>query len=196
MGGWMRTRVGLAVVLALCLGACGGSAHTAAPPATVPRATTTTAPADPYAIPAVIDANYLNRVFVALDHIDGDAARIIVSNWRLVPPATDRMAAIYFTSEFTAQTNLWLDLLDQPNRFKPQVGDRKTTTRRIITARQSCVFAEIERDYTAITVDAKPPSASYVAMKASAPSQLNPTPWKIDFVGTRSDGAQPGDPCA
>ncbi len=61
------------VVLAACSSGTkpGGTA-------TVPTAaptTTTTAAADPWAVPATITPAYLDRVLAELDHIDGNAKR-------------------------------------------------------------------------------------------------------------------------
>src|SRR5581483_2350776 len=94
MGGFARRAAAGLVSVGLLLSACGKSAtaHQAAStklpqPTVPPTAPTTTTPADPYAIPATIDAAYLNRVFLALEHIDGDATRLIVANKKLVPEA-------------------------------------------------------------------------------------------------------------
>ena len=59
------------VALALLLTACS-SGHRV-PTAQVRPAPPTTA--DPYAVPAVIDIAYVNRVLAALDQVDGDATR-------------------------------------------------------------------------------------------------------------------------
>lgn len=196
MGGFAQRTAAALAATALLLTACGKSSSPASAHATVPPAApTTTTPADPYAVPATIDAAYLNRVFAALDHVDGDAARIIVANKQLERDAADRLAAIYSRDEFTAQTNAWLDLLGRLNEVKSPPGDRKTTTKRIIVGQATCVFAEVERDYSALATSPKPPSTVFLSLTATASKALNPTPWVIDFVGTRSDGTQPTSPC-
>jgi len=89
-----------ALGVALLLGACSGSgagsdgaasalpsATSSRPAATAPAAapgpTTTTAPADPYAVPEVIDAAYVNRVLAALYAIDGDTTREVLATGRV-----------------------------------------------------------------------------------------------------------------
>src|SRR5581483_6015068 len=144
MGGFARRAAAGLVSVGLLLSACGKSTttHQAAsklPQPTVPAtAPTTSTPADPYAIPATIDTAYVDRVLKALDHVDGDAARIIVASRQVARDASDRLAAIYSGDELVAQTNAWLDLLDRLNDVKNPPGDRVTTTKRLIAAHPTC----------------------------------------------------------
>ena len=65
------------------LGACGGAKRTAGPAATVPQGTTTT---DPYAVPAVIDEPYVNRVLA------GAGSRTLATSRRTVLRRPNRLA--------------------------------------------------------------------------------------------------------
>src|SRR5436305_12121423 len=60
--------------------------------ATEPAPTTTT---NPYAVPTVIDAAYVNRVLAGLDAINGDVTRQVVSTRTIPRDAYDRMRALY-----------------------------------------------------------------------------------------------------
>jgi hypothetical protein len=77
-GGPRRGRwVVVLTALALLLGACGGGDDDEALPPPPSIAEPTTVPADPYAVPAVIDAAYVNRVLEGLDAAVGDVVRIV-----------------------------------------------------------------------------------------------------------------------
>ena len=83
--------VGVLLLVGLVvLGACGGGDDDAlGPTATLPQATTTT---DPYAVPAVIDEAYVNRVLAGLDQAVGEVTRLVVSlsRFRLRPSIVSR----------------------------------------------------------------------------------------------------------
>jgi hypothetical protein len=70
--GEVGSRRNLAATLVLVLAAaCSQSGDERGPTATVPSAPITTQPADPYAVPDVIDAAYVNRVLAGLDAVMG-----------------------------------------------------------------------------------------------------------------------------
>ena len=205
MGGFARRAAAVAIA-ALALTACGKSATqraaaTKLPQPTVPATAPTTVPTDPYAVPATIDAAYLNKVFAALDHVSGDATRLIVASKQLVPPAAARLAAIYDEQHFKFQTNNWVDLLTsgQLGRSKTNPGDRTTSVERILQAGPACVYVAARRDYSAITVASAAPRIEYVGLKpldqSRDPSHFNPTPWMIVGEGFNPDGTQPASPC-
>jgi hypothetical protein len=64
-----------------------------------PRTNTTVAPptttTNPYAVPAVIDAAYVNRVLASFDALLGDVLRIVLRTNTIPPEAYDRLKAIY-----------------------------------------------------------------------------------------------------
>ena len=81
-----------AAVVAVGVAGCGGDDSGAAdgPTASVP-----TVPPDPYAVPAVIDEAYVNRVLAALDQAVGDVVRMVVSTKSYPPDAIERLQALY-----------------------------------------------------------------------------------------------------
>src|SRR3954464_237000 len=82
-----------------------GSAGAGGTVATEPDRTTTT---NPYAVPAVIDVAYVNRVLAGLDAAVGDAMRLVVSTHTVPREAYDRLRAIYATD---GSLQLEIDLL-------------------------------------------------------------------------------------
>jgi hypothetical protein len=182
------------------LSACGGKDTPTPAGATVPKDTTPTTAADPYAIPGTIDAAYLNRVFAALDAVDGEATRTIVRTRNLPPEAAERLTAIYGDKEFRVQTNRWLDVIEGGLQgYKPEPGNLKTSVIRVISSNPRCVFLVARRDHSAIAVSPPPSHDTYFYLEPLDPirnkKHLNPTPWMIGGEGFNSDGSVPGDPC-
>lgn len=192
----------LGLIALAAAGGCGGNDTPPAPAgATVPRSAPTTAPADPYSVPATIDAAYLNRVFEALDAVDGDATRLIVRTKSLPPAAAERLIAIYSDDELKIQTGRWLDVIEAGmTGYRPDPGNLKTSVVRILSSTPRCVFVVVKRDHSAIAVNPQPVRETFVFLGPLDPvrnkKQLNPTPWMIEGEGFNSDGSMPGDPCA
>jgi|SRR5581483_7560148 len=207
MGGFARRAAAGLVSVGLLLSACGKSAtaHQAAStnlpqPTVPPTAPTTTTPANPYAIPATIDAAYVDRVLKALDHVDGDATRLIVGHRQLVPDAARRLSAIYGADEFTAQTNIWLDMLDKGLAdAQANPGDVRTTVNRVLTARSNCVFVHVLRDFSKVAKNGPTASSDYLVLspldRKRDPNAFNPTPWVISREGYNSNESEPTNPC-
>ena len=175
-----------------------GSSPSTAPP------TSTSAPPDIATIPAVIDEAYLDRVLAAIEEVDGRATRIIVERKRLVPEATDLMAAIYDDEEFSQQVDVWVKTIErdpQFSSFRPTPGDRLTKVARIIASSSSCVWISVTRDYSPITTRVTGPERDleYLALIPKQPraggAGLNPTAWLVAWDGLHTDGSEPEDKC-
>src|SRR5207253_2548071 len=144
---------------------------------------------------------YLNRVFLALEHIDGDATRLIVANKKLVPDASKHLIAIYDEEELARQSSAWLDLLAKGLKgIRPDPGDLQTTVSRVLSQRSTCVYVEVHRSYDNIRTTPKAVSTEYISMRPldriRDPAHLNPTSWMITAEGYNRDGSVPSDPCA
>ena len=106
-----------AAVVAVGVAGCGGdgSGATDGPTASVP-----TTPPDPYAVPAVIDEAYVNRVLAALDQANGDVDGLVVSCTNALPPeAIDRLKAIICRR---ASYNFRLDMLPSETCWRTSQG--------------------------------------------------------------------------
>ncbi|PZR77432.1 MAG: hypothetical protein DLM65_15705, partial [Candidatus Aeolococcus gillhamiae] len=93
---------------------------------TLPEITTTT---NPYAVPATIDAAYVNRVLEALDAALGDVYRLVIRTRDVSPEVIDRLNAIYLNRD---DVNLELQAIQRGMRegftgFKDPVGNPKST---------------------------------------------------------------------
>ncbi len=203
----MRVWLGAVVlVVALVATACWGGAGPTDPPGpTVPTeapAPSTTSVPDVSTVPAVIDEAYLNEVLRVLNRVDGDAMRLIVQEEDLVPPAVERLAAIYHQEEFNNQLRAWGNQLQEGlETFKSPPGDKINSVVRIVTDRRDCIYLETTEDYRPVSTVAEAPITMFVALQpkvTTADGQgFNGTPWMISFVGVSPEGSDPGlSPCA
>ncbi|HSH61493.1 MAG TPA: hypothetical protein VK988_17985 [Acidimicrobiales bacterium] len=196
---WAVIARSLVLVAALALAAgCNGKAG-GGPAATIPpSSTSTSAPSDPYAVPAVIDEAYVNRVLAALDQVEGDVVRSLVAN--RVPQVDDtaRLRAIYNDPQYQLEVD---GLLRQAQRgvmaFKTPPGNRKTTVSRVITARPDCILVETSTDYSDVVLAPAPAGANegvfLVTLRPTQPSadphSLNVTPYSV----SNSEVLRPGE---
>lgn len=192
------------VSVLMVAGACrsptpvAGSASTVA---TEPERTTTT---HPYAVPAVIDDAYVNRVLAGLDAVMGDVLRLTMTAKAIVPEAYDRLKAIYADSQGLMQDQI--DLLQSGIRrgfptVRVNPGNSATTVSQLISGSASCIFVKANRDYT--SVSAGPSTAAggglWIALRPADPSRdpsgYNPTRWALFYEGFRADQSEPGNKC-
>lgn len=166
--------------------------------ATDPPATTTT---NPYAVPAVIDAAYVNRVLAGLDATLGDVTRLIVKTRTIPREAYERMRAVFNDDD---RLQLEIDLFQRDLRngldgYRPSPGNSVTTVSQLLTTTDSCVFARVTRDYTAVGLDSLSASTLWVALKplniSRDPNGYNTTNWAFHYEGFTETRTQPPDPC-
>ena len=167
---------------------------------TVPTAPPTTA--DPYAVPPVIDAAYVNRVLAAFDAAVGDVVRMVVSAKAVTPEAMEKLKALYAGEALSLQVDGFQTEWAQGFRgYKPVIGNQKTSVTELITNNHRCVFARVARDYSEVGEFPDPGlSDQYVALKllepSSDPNHYNPTPWIMTYDGFTKSRSRPLDPCA
>jgi hypothetical protein len=200
----------MAIVASVCfllLGACADKpAAPKAPTATVPTAPATTATTNPYAVPAVIDAVYVNRVLAWFDQAEGDVFRSIMSSRTLTPEDVARLRALH-ASDGTFQVMLDAIQYDLRSGFSgtlPNPGNTRTVVIELLSTKSSCIYAEVDRDYSAV---ARAPNSSlrtqWVALRRLEPpaaqNPYNATGWGYQMNGG-AFGARPAapatDPCA
>ena len=191
----MRKLVTVAVlVLALGVGATvygsrgGGAAKPG--PATPP---TSAAGAD--------DVAMVDQVLAGLDGVMGDLQRILVHDRKITTDVTDRLRAIYTGPELLNQIDAFrADVDGGLLGYKATPGNRVTRVSRLITVSPICMFAEVKRDYSPISVGLAPKASTLYVVLVSKddkedPKHLNPTSWTMLYDGVQADGAQPEDIC-
>jgi hypothetical protein len=167
--------------------------------ATAPLGTTTT---NPYAVPALIDDAYINRVLAGLDSVMGDATRAVVRTKTFTSEAYDRLRAIYSDNSLL---QLVVDAVEEEigksfSGYKPNPGNRLTTVTRVLTAQPDCIFVRVQRDYSAMSPNPGSPDPQWVALRplerTRDPRGYNRTSWALIYDGFSRDRTQPENPCS
>lgn len=196
----MRWRTAVAVALlapVLSAGACRSAEKHAAPGPTVPTELPTTTTTDPYAVPSVIDAAYVNRVLAGLDQVVGDIFRLYLRDRRISQEISERITALYGSG---GGYDLKVESLEEQRAttLRAQPDNRVTVVIRLITATPSCVYAQVMRDYRPVGGSVGN-SVEWVGLKAAAvtkdPASYNPTRWVYVVDGFMPDRSAPPNPC-
>ena len=183
--------VGL-VVLAACSSGSKPGGSASVPAAAATAASTTTA--DPWAVPSTITPAYLDRVLAELNHIDGNAFRDARAHNAVTPT--------YLADERTIragphEVQLREDLVNKDisihwSGVAAVPGDREMTVISVLSAPRPCVFAEVNVDFSPITVG--PPQTYppwYIALIPMAANNMNATHWALADDGFELGGGPP-----
>ncbi len=152
-------------------------------PSTTTVAAPTTAP-DPFAVPATIDAAYVDRVLVELNKVYGDVARKVITTNRFERADLDPLGAIFNPPLLDVQAGLFRDLpnLDRA-LFKDPIGSREMMVLEVITALPDCIFVKVSFDVSQVVVAPPQNEEKYVTLsptpKDADPGHLNPTTWSM-----------------
>lgn len=194
-----RVLIVATLVASLSMGACGGEDGPLVPAATLPQGTTTT---NSYAVPAVIDEAYVNRVLAGLDQVVGDAVRLLVQTKTLDEGVFSRLKAVSSGDVLQLKLDgLQRDLLIGMSRYQPNPGNKVTLVQRLLSVSPSCLFAEVTKDFSAVNISGDSNlSTQWVGLVPSPAGtdfeNYNPTRWIYIYDGLTGDRSQPSDPCA
>lgn len=199
-GAWRAVVAGALIMAAAC-------SHDDGVTAVIPHATIGTAPertttTNPYAVPATIDAAYVNRVLAGLDAVVGDIARAVLKARTVTPQISDRLDAVYTDSEASFFVlALSKNQADGFPGFFPVPGNRKTSVVSLIRVAPECIFARVTRDMSAVGPNPNPGlTEQWVALvpldTSRDPARTNPTPWMLAYDGFPSDHSEPKNACA
>lgn len=152
---------------------------------------------DPYAVPATIDAPYVNRVLAALDAVRGDTFRLYLRDRQISFEISERVRSLYGSGE---GYDLEIRTLEDEKQSRPptEPGNRMSTVTRLITATPTCIYAQVVRDYRPVggTVS---DLVAWVGLRSAPalndPSKFNPTQWMYVSDGTLPDRSEPPNPC-
>jgi hypothetical protein len=176
--------------------------HAVTPHASVPTAPAQTTTTNPYAVPAVIDAAYVNRVLAALDAAVGDVVRMVVHANRLDPEVMDRLRALYDDEALRPQVEvLAQDSADGFQAYLDHPGNQRSAIIQMVSASSSCIFAHVSRDYRPVVKEPDPNlSDQWIALVPLDPSRdprhYNATGWHYAYDGFEEDRSVPKNPCA
>lgn len=188
----------------MAAGGCSSPTPVAGSGATVPTEPERTTTTRPYAVPAVIDAAYVDRVLAGIDAVMGDVVRMTMANKAIVPEAYDRLKAVYADSHGLMQDQI--DLLQSQTRrgfpgSRPQPGNTATTVTHLVAATPSCIFARAKRDFSAVSTS---PSSVldplWLSLRPADPARdpagYNQTRWAVTFEQVFFDRSEPKNQCA
>jgi len=202
-----------AVVVALAMGGCsgGGSGGEGAADAASPSSTTapttgraasspTTGPADPYAVPEVIDAAYVERVLAALYAVDGEALRSALDKGAVDAEVIGLLQAIYVEPQLRIEVEALIRALGDTSGFKRPPGDRVARVGRLRQVDRRCVIAEAVFDFESVVEQPSPAPGGETLIialvpRGSAEGTPNPTGWSISDAEYIRTGEEPEQPC-
>lgn len=179
------------VVLTVAAACSDGEAQVGVPSATVGTEAPTTTTTNPYAVPAVIDAAYVNRVLGGLDQIAGNITREVFRSRSISDQVVQQLRAIYSTDP---NVQLEIDLFQELARsgfasLRDPPGNQVTKVEELITAESRCIFARVSRDLSAVSKETTGPSPRryWVALVPLDPARdvngLNGTSWAYRYDG-------------
>ncbi|MEO7836075.1 MAG: hypothetical protein ABIS21_00360 [Acidimicrobiales bacterium] len=195
----------LAIITALALaGGCSSSTRDDTADPTVPTTTeetTTTAAPDPFAVPEVIDEAYVNKVLAALDQVDGEALRRVVTNGTVQIEVSSMVRAIYNDPQFEQELGgLFKVFAEGLEPFKNPPGNRRRTVTRFGTGSPECIFTEVHSDFSAVLKAPPPDPPGEVEIVTLRPTQTgadpenhNPTPWSVSNSEVIKTGEVPAE---
>ncbi|MGH9155267.1 MAG: hypothetical protein ACRD1K_05355 [Acidimicrobiales bacterium] len=201
------------VIIALLAGACSagedpGPSATAptvgASSSTSPAVVTTTSvpPADPFAIPDVIDAAYVSHVLEALYAVHGSVVRNVVATGKPELADIGKYTAIYAEPQRSLEARQLVSIANDLSSLRKPPGDRRVRIIRVRTATEQCIVAEVEFDFSAVALAPPPPPPGAVGVvalvrrrAADDPRNVNPTPWAIGDSEYVPAGEEPDRPC-
>jgi len=164
-------------------------------------APTTTFP-DPDVVPAVITPAYVDAVFAVLDHVYGNAVRLMVATTNLPVQATVDLRAVFADPEYATELKIFhLELEQGFAHVRRPPGDRRTTVVRVLSASETCIFVQTKTSFRAVITDPAPETGTeYYALEkkssANDPDRLNSTAWEIYYdVAYTAVEPPPKDPC-
>ncbi|MGH9155509.1 MAG: hypothetical protein ACRD1K_06695 [Acidimicrobiales bacterium] len=147
----------------------------------------TTATTDPFAVPAVIDAVYVNRVLAELYRIEGDVVRAVLGSRALDIQQTAGLRAVYNDPQYQTELESLPELATaDTSRFKAPPGNRQARVSLLVAAGPRCVVAATHSDFSDVVrvPPTQPPDEVDLitlrpTQEGADPARLNPTGWSI-----------------
>ena len=193
----MRIRfwtLGMAALLVVGAACSGGGDKNAKPPASPGP--------NPDVIPAVITPAYVNAVFKVLNHIDGNATRLLAAERVVTPAVRSDYRAIFNDPMYPTELASAGESIQQGaiENVRSDAGDAVTTVVQLVTASSRCIFAQTRTDLSEGFIQPRPrPASEYYELapkqRGSDPERLNPTPWAISYNVAYLQPTEANSPC-
>jgi hypothetical protein len=167
----------------LLLGGCGDSdsAIDEETQPTVAEQSTTTTATDPWAVPDVIDAEYVRRVLQRIDDVRAEVRRDVYASRQFTETDRKKIEAIYTGHQLAVALNEWpiLAATDHSDMIA-NPGPAIVAIQGVLAADPDCIWANVTFDESRNRPLPKTPvQAQVVLEKSSHDTQVNPTPWMI-----------------
>ena len=191
----MRRWLALLLLVTGCRNASGGGAATTTP---VPEPTVTTTLPQPtttspssFAVPAVIDLAYVQRVLETIYHLDGEAARHVYAKKLPDAELNERLEAIFGGPALaSAKQVLGEHAAEGFVRFANPPGDAKVRAKEVIQVTATCMVIRADLEFGPQFKEEIPPQQqSIIQLRRADVLPLNPTGWGVVFAG-QPDAAQ------
>jgi len=141
-------------------------------------------------VPAVITVGYVNAVLAQLNHIYGNAVRLVVKTGTIPPAAVADLDSIYSGQQYQDELHVFSSqLVSGVQLVKSDPGDRVFHVRKILRAVPACISAEVSGDYAAVSITPAADVTLFVVLSHSSvvPSVIsNPTAWDISYEMSNS----------
>ncbi len=190
----MRRLLVLLLLLAGCRASSGRSTTTTSVVApaetTTTTAATTTTTLSEFAVPAVIDLPYVQRVLEAIYHLDGEATRHAYATKAVDAEVDQRLEAIFGDPVLTnAKRALRESAAEGFSVFANPPGDAKVRAVEIIQATPTCIIVRANLDYGPQFKEYRPPRPEAIIQMARADIlPYNPTGWGVTVAGEPRPG--------
>lgn len=157
----------------------------------------------PDVVPTTITPAYVDAVLVVLNHIYGNATRLMVATNTIPLQIPTDLRAIFADPEYGTQIEVFSVELDQGfSDVRKPLGDRVITVVRILSTSPGCIYVQDHTTFEHTSVDpVDDPYPQYLALETKSPADdpnaINPTPWAISYdVSFAGPASPPPNPCA
>lgn len=156
--------------------------------ATLPTTSSTVSAA--FAVPAVIDVPYVQRVLEAIYHLDGEATRHVYATKVPDTELDERLEAIFGNPVLTnAKKLLKSDAEGGFRLYADPPGDARVQVLEILQSTATCIVVRANLDYGPQFREYRPPGPqSVVQMSRADVLPYNPTGWGVVAAGPPKPG--------
>jgi len=155
-----------------------------------PAPTTVATSASSFAVPAVIDLAYVQRVLKTIYRLDGDASRRAYAMKAVDLEVVERLEAIFGGPRLTeAKRVLAENAVERFILFADPPGDAIVRAVEIIQATPTCMVIRADLEYGPLFKEPRPPQPqAIIQLRRADVLPFNPTGWGVVVAGDPAPG--------